>query len=99
MEFISPINTETCASYYGKPVCAVLHDGSRVYGYLNKVENGQLLLSHQPTLTGATSQLKKSKKAQTSAVYPYPPYGHFPGGILALELALIALLFAVPFFW
>ncbi len=99
MDIINPINAETCESYYGKPVCAVLYDGSRVYGYLNRIENGELILSHQPTVAGTSVQIKKRKKANTSSLYPYPPYGRFPGGFLALELALIALLFTVPFFW
>lgn len=99
MDIISPINAETCSSYYGKPVCAVLYDGTRVYGYLKSVDDGRLLLSDRSETAETSSRLRKGKKAKTSAYYPYSPFGIFPGGVLALELALIALLFAVPFFW
>jgi hypothetical protein len=97
MEIISPINAETCRSYVGKPVCAVLHDGSRYYGYVHGVEDGRLLLSYEPqaAVTSAKKKSKNKKKASTQAFFG--PYGY--GGLFALDLALIALLFALPFLW
>jgi len=44
-------------------------------------------------------KIKKGKKAKAQGFTPFSPFGFFPGGTLALEFALIALLFAVPFFW
>ena len=101
MEIISPVTADSCSSYIGKPVCAVLHDGSRYYGFLQAVENEQLILRFQEETAAATSSKKRKNKsdAKTNAFNPYPPYGYFPRGTIALELALIALLFAVPFFW
>ena len=101
MEIISPVTAESCNSYIGKPVCAVLQDGSRVYGYLHGVESGKLLLRLNPESADVSSAKRKKGKqaARTNAFYPYAPYGFYAPGILALELALIALLFAVPFFW
>ncbi|WP_199615239.1 hypothetical protein [Paenibacillus alkalitolerans] len=108
MELIAPVSTQKCAPYIGKPVCAVLHDGSHVFGYLQRVDGGKLILSGSALGEGTVSvskakakkQLKqKMDKAQTNFYSPYfyPPY--FSPGLFALDLALIALLFTVPFFF
>jgi hypothetical protein len=103
MELISPINVRTCKPYIGKPVCAVLHDGSHVYGYLHKVDGGKLYFAETAQGPGTVSTRaekakkplnKKMDKAQTSFFSPF-----FSPGFFALDLALIALLFAVPFIW
>ena len=101
MQIISPVNADTCSSYIGKPVCAVLHDGSRYYGYLSSIEDGRLMLRMEPESAETSTKKKKkaNQEAKTTGYYPYPPYGYYPRGALALELALIALLFVVPFFW
>lgn len=99
MEIINPITAERCNAYIGKPVCAILHDGSRVYGYLRSIEGERLILAEQAETVGTSEKNKKGKKAKAQGFTPFSPFGFFPGGTLALEFALIALLFAVPFFW
>ena len=100
MEMISPVTAEACSPYIGRPVCAVLHDGSRYYGYLHSVEGGQLRLRSEQD--AAVTSMKKKKRhapeASTKAFYPFSPFG-YQRGTIALDLALIALLFAIPFFW
>lgn len=101
MQMISPVNAETCAPYLGRPICAVLHDGSRYFGYLHAVDEEKLTLRMQPTLTATSGKKKKRKETapdvQTSA---YPGYGFYPPPReIFLDLALIALLILVPFLW
>ena len=98
MQIIHPVSSKVCRAYTGKPVCAVLLDGRKVYGYLQCIQGKKLILTDQP-ISAQTSLKKNSKKAITSAYIPYPPYGFFPGGRLVLNLAFIAFLFAVPFIW
>lgn len=103
MQAISPIHAEAISPYIGRQVCAVLHDGSCIYGTITGVDGGHLLLggATQGAYTLSTNE-KKAKsqiinrnkaKAKTKAFgYPF-------GGAYALSLALISLLFLVPFFW
>lgn len=98
MQIISPVTADTCTPCIGKLVCAVLRDGNRVFGYLQGVEGNRLILRDQPIATKTLSG-KKRKKVKSRAFAPYPPYGAFPGGVLALDLALLVLLFAIPFIW
>jgi len=102
MEMISPVNAETCGPYMGRPVCAVLHDGSRYFGYLHSIDEQKLTLRMEPS-PAATSSAKKKRKlpvAKTKAAPIYPAYGYYPPRHeFILDLALIALLFTVPFLW
>jgi len=103
MELISPITAEGCSPYIGKPVCAVLQDGTHVYGYLHRVDGEKVYFTSAAEGPGTVSsasapkakkQLKeKQDKAQTKFFGPFFP------GLFALDLALIAFLFAVPFFF
>jgi hypothetical protein len=113
MEQILPLEEAKIRGYIGKPVYAVLGDGSYFSGYLSEIKDGHIILSSGTTGQGTVStnasrakaQLASKKKpVRTSAYgsygghYPYPyPY---PGYTIALPLFLLALLFAVPFgFW
>lgn len=109
MQLIDPICEANCKPHIGKPVCVVMVDGTTIYGTLGGLKGDKLTLRSS---LGAgegeeitTNQLKekkgKGKKAQTKALgparYPYPAYP-YPGE-LVLDLALIALLFLIPFVW
>lgn len=105
MELIDPICEAKVNPYLGKHVCVVLLDGTTIYGTLGGLKGEQLMLNScfggeaAATANAKQSQLKrKREKARTTAFgYPYGPYPY--GGALALDLALIALLFAIPFFF
>lgn len=106
---ITPVTAETCARYVGKSVCAVMQDGSRYYGILRGVGDGQLYLEGTPeelalhSLKGRTkSKRKPAAKANTKAFGYGPGYGYgygFGFGVFALSLALLASLFFIPFFF
>lgn len=111
MELINPICDTNVRPHLGKHVCVVLLDGTTIYGTLGGLNGEQLILKScleggevvSTNSSKAKAQLqKKHKKAQTAAFggyYGYP-YGGYPyGGGFALDLALIALLFAIPFLW
>lgn len=106
MQQITSLTTEGCRPHIGKPVCAVLIDGSEVVGILHGIEDNRLLLRLGPepeteleTETARTSagrrKKKKRKTVRTSALAPFA----FRGGLIALDLALIAALFLIPFLW
>lgn len=102
MERIFPITEETCMSYIGRPVCAVLHDGTHYYGTLEGVENGHIILNGCAGGAGevATYALKDKKKAgrskevKTSAFYPGFGFNRF-----FFPFASLAFLYALPFFF
>lgn len=105
MELISPVTAEMCKSYIGKPVCAILHDGSYYVGTLSGVTEKGLefnqAYSEAKTLSTQASKAKKQlhalnskSKAKTSAAVS--PYGFGPEAFV-LDFALIALLFLLPF--
>lgn len=97
MEFIGPVTPEACRPLLGKPVCVVLNDGGRYYGYVHAVEEDRLLLTANPERTGTPPGKKATKPhTRTKAVFPTSRYG-YPGGILALDLALIAIVIPLPF--
>lgn len=108
MELITPICDEKLRPHLGKHVCVVLVDGTTLYGTLEGLNGQQLMLKScfaggetvSTNGSKAKAQLsKKQKTVQTSAVGGYP-YGGYPYGAgFGLELALIALLFAIPFLW
>lgn len=107
MQIISPINAETCRSYIGRQVCAVLHDGTEYVGTIREVRDNGLLfepigpeaavLSHKPAKGKPRKKGAAPKKnAETSAFYPGPyGYGYPAGGLLAWSA--ISLLFLIPF--
>lgn len=110
MELINPICDEKLRPHMGKHVCVVLVDGTTIYGTLDGLNGQQLMLKScfaggeavSTNSTKAKAQLsKKQKTAQTSAFGGYPYGGGFGygGGAWGLDLALIALLFAIPFLW
>lgn len=107
MQLISPISNEAIAPYLGRPVCVVLQDESCYYGYLGGIQGGQLMLTGGSEKAGIlstnahkakTKLVKMSDMAKTSAYgYGYGGYGY--GRAFGLELALISLLFLLPFFF
>lgn len=106
MEIINPVSAATVQPYIGRPVCAVLHDGSHVYGVLGGCDGTTLTLNPYTgdgagpgvlTTKSFARKTRQSKKATTSAFgFPFNP---FVTRTIALELALIAFLFAIPFFF
>ncbi|MDF2922704.1 MAG: hypothetical protein K0R57_1618 [Paenibacillaceae bacterium] len=105
MELINPICDAGVKPHIGKHVCVVLVDGTTIYGTLGGL-NGQQLMLRSCLETGealstngvkAKAQLEKRGKKVKVSGFGYPGYGHHRE--LGLDLALIALLFAIPFLW
>lgn len=97
VDFISPVTPESCRFRIGKPVCAVLHDGSRYYGYLQAVLADRLLLVANPEGGAVPSfPISGASALRTNAHYPHPRYG-YPGDGFALPLARVAFLMPLPF--
>ena len=115
---IYPISEETVKPHCGNLVCAIMHDGTRHYGILNRMECGQLILNEESPTVETLSALKRKSKSGVKSNRPNKtsnkvkaeiqafgfgggfgggyPYGYgYGGGRLALDLAAIALLFAV----
>lgn len=111
MERIYPVTESVCMGLKGRPICAVMQDGKRYYGIVEGTNDGKLIINGYSQEAGAVQTFshkkgkgKKPNRAKTSAFYPgfgYPGFG-YPGwgfGSIALSLAAIAVLFALPFFW
>lgn len=97
LDFISPVTPETCRPLIGKPVCVVLHDGSRYYGYLQVAETDRLLLAANADGDNERSgPATRTTPLRKNAHFPDPRYG-YPGGKLVLPLERVALLFTLPF--
>ncbi|WP_260869494.1 hypothetical protein [Paenibacillus sp. Y412MC10] len=89
MMLIQSPSAETCRSYVGKHVCAVLKDGTQVYGTIKGVsDHGLELGDAAPRATilstnpgKASKQLSElQQKAKTSSYPGYGPYGRGYGG-------------------
>lgn len=103
MERIYPLDRASCSSYVGRRVCAVLQDGSQVVATLTGVDENGIILNGEIQSSSTVSEgrrgktWKKGKAAKTSvAGYGYNPV--FGSGALFISWALLALLFAIPFF-
>jgi hypothetical protein len=104
MQPISPITEEAIRPFIGKPVCAVLHDGTYLFGTIANCHGGQLFFKEGGQGPGTVS--KKSRQARDQmkskikrkAKISFFPFG-FGGGVAAaaISLGLIAALFAFPF--
>ncbi|MEX2416306.1 MAG: hypothetical protein WD424_09195 [Paenibacillaceae bacterium] len=106
MQPISPISADAIRPYIGKQVCAVLHDGTYLFGTISDCRDGKLFFSGgaqgpgtvSTNATRAKTQIrtKLKNKVKTSA---FSPFFGFGGGaaVAAISLALIAALFAFPF--
>jgi small nuclear ribonucleoprotein (snRNP)-like protein len=109
VQLIDPICDANIKPYLGKHVCVVLTDGTTIYGTLGGLNGQQLMLKScleggevvSTNSVKAKSQLKKKQEqAKTSALGAPYGYGGYPYGAgFGLDLALIALLFAIPFLW
>jgi hypothetical protein len=93
MQPIYPVCKESCHPHVGQRVCAVLQDGSHMYGVIsnvtdsgiefNGVAKGVEVLSKNPQK--AKKQLQqihqkaKSKIKTTAKTSAYGPYGRVPG--------------------
>jgi hypothetical protein len=108
VEPIYPVTAETCSRFAGMPVCVVLHDGTRHYGILSRVEGGKVILNDAPQALTASKKNRKqtNRQVKTSAKnkatskpasvsdFGYGNPAFFPfGGRIALDLAAIAFLF------
>lgn len=105
LQEVQRIPVESCHAHTGTPVCAVLRDGTHVYGVLGGMHDGKVLLHSAVKGPGRLSVsagqakrslraqgMKQRSKAKTQALgYPYYP------GVYALDAALITLLFTLPF--
>ena len=112
LQEVERIPLENCHLHSGRPVCAVLKDGTHVYGILGGMHYGKLILHRAARGPGkvavnaarmrrrlaaqAKTRTKTSAGAKTKGFvgYPYYPYP----GPYAVDAALVALLFALPFF-
>lgn len=100
MHPIAPITETSISSYVGKPVCAVLHDGTYIYGTVLECRNGHLYFSQinpgtGPVFTSANkpkAQLQKKMKNKATISF----FG-FGAAAAAISLAFIVALFAFPF--
>jgi hypothetical protein len=105
LESISPISEDAIRPYIGKQVCAVLHDGTYLFGTVAECRDGKLFFSGgaqgpgtvSTNATRAKAQIRKKlkNKAKISAFSPF--FGFGGGAAAAISLALIAALFAFPF--
>lgn len=103
---IHPISVKTCRTHYGKPVCVIMQDGTRLIGTLSRVEKGKLILNEEPVMpmqtnhkktrarkrfaSGITKKVREVKTDAFSAPAPAYPFG---GGRVVIDTAVIALLF------
>jgi hypothetical protein len=107
---ITPLTPAGIQPYIGRPVCAVMQDGTRHFGILHGCDGGQLILGAAPGgLTLASLERGKSRKAvpekaKTKALFG--PFGGLGGfglgfgfGAITLSLAFLAALFFIPWFW
>jgi hypothetical protein len=103
---IYPVNNDSIFPFIGEKVCAVTQDGTHYYGTVSDVRDGRVLLTEcmigNQTLAlaavKAERKIKKTnpkKKAKLSGFYG--GYG-FGFESFWLDLALISLLFFLPFF-
>jgi hypothetical protein len=101
---ISPISEEAIRPYCGKQVCAVLSDGTHIYGTISDCRDGQLYFSGSAQGPGTVSTNAKRAKTQIQSkinnkatISFFPFFGFGGGAALAVSIALIAALFAFPF--
>jgi len=102
-----PVREEHARLFLNRPVGVVLMDGTRHYGVLTGCEKGKLFLNGAAAETAKPKRkgAGKRKRASSSAApfapaIPYGPYNPYtpvvpPGPRVALDLATIALLFAL----
>ncbi|HZG84537.1 hypothetical protein [Paenibacillus sp.] len=106
-----PVREEHVHHFKNRYVGVVLMDGTRHYGVVTGCENGRLILNGQAEASAGKRKRKKAgvraksgNKTATKALLPpppppfVPPFGPFVppvGPRLVLDLATIALLFAL----
>lgn len=87
---IHPVEEKVISRYIGMPVCAILHDGTRHYGILSRIEKGKLILNASPEETESASLKRRSRgKARTTSgrkgakakaqISAFPAVEGFPG--------------------
>jgi hypothetical protein len=100
VERIFPISNATVMPFVGRPICAILHDGTHYYGTIEGIDGDQLIVNGyigEPGEVGTYAlkkkqSVKKGKQVKTSAFLPGFGFQRF-----FLPFALLALLFALPF--
>jgi hypothetical protein len=100
VERIFPICNETVMPYVGRPICAVLHDGTHYYGTIEGIDGERLIingyigepLKAETYALKKKKSVKKAKQVKTSAFLP-----GFGFRRSFLPFASLAFLFALPF--
>lgn len=107
---ISPITVDNIVPHIGRPVYAVLNDGTCRVGIIRGCSGGQLYLDSSPrgplSLASVKGAKKEAAKVRTKA-WGYGPYGYggwgwgwgFGAAAAAIGIAAIAALFLIPFFF
>ncbi|GIQ69292.1 hypothetical protein DUZ99_04740 [Xylanibacillus composti] len=67
MQPIHPICEDTLRDYIGKPICAVLHDGSYFYGTVSAIRDGKLYFGSGIPGDGTVSTRRSAAKRQLAA--------------------------------
>ncbi|WP_166240655.1 hypothetical protein [Paenibacillus turpanensis] len=106
IQLISPINEKSIRPHAGKPVCAVMKDGTHVFGYVDGVRDGKLYFSNSAYGIGTLStsayqakrQLERKMSGPKSSAFGYGGYSGCGFGV-AWDIVLISLLFLLPFLW
>jgi len=112
MERIFPITESSCIGHIGRPICAVLQDGRRYYGFLEQVKDGQIVLNGYlygggtvgiSSRKSARPNKKDKRNVKTSAFNPgfrgfgFGGFGGFGFSRFFFPLATLSFLFLLPF--
>lgn len=106
VERIFPICEATVMPFVGRPICAVLHDGTHYYGTIEGIDGDRLIINGYLGQQGEVGtyalnnnksvkkqSAKKAKQVKTSAYLPGFGFERF-----FFPFAALAFLFALPFF-
>jgi hypothetical protein len=101
VESIFPICEAAVKPYLGRPICAVSQDGTHYFGTIEGIDGDRLIINGYIGEPGEVQtyalknkqSVKKAKQVKTSAFFPGFGFQRF-----FLPFALLALLFAFPFF-
>jgi hypothetical protein len=105
VERIFPICNETVMPYVGRPICAVLNDGTHYYGTIDGIDGDRLIINGYTGEQGEVGiyglnnkqsvkkqSVKKAKQVKTSAFSSGFGFRRF-----FFPFAALAFLFALPF--
>jgi hypothetical protein len=100
VERIFPICSETVMPYVGRPICAVLHDGTHYYGTIEGIDGDQLIINGyigrscevKTYALNKKQSIKKGQQVKTSAFSPEFGFRRF-----FFPFTALAFLFALSF--